>query len=1168
MSGNLEVKEKKKAFEPTHEQILAIEHTGSDLLISAGAGSGKTATLTDRIITQICKQNMDISRMLVVTYTKEAALELKARISKKLSAKLKENPSSKHISSQLIKVTSADISTIHSFCLKCIRPNFDKLGIDSDFRIGEESELMVLRSEAMNEVIDGFFEADEIDKDFLAVSNCFSDYTNEDTLPKNLLTLYSDLISTSKGIELLTDGTSVTDEFLDSKYGTVLVNHIRRIVNHFKPVVTELIDVICSEEKAQMKFYATYKELNDILQRLDNQLSHPKYEQISQILNDYQAIGFTRHALPTGFDAEMIVTIRDELKDELIDLRSKYFCSSHKAVLSAISQNARSCMAIYRVLKEFDKCYKAKKKRHGVCDFNDLERYTLELFYDENGEISSIAKEIGKNYDQLYIDEYQDNNSVQDKIFLAISRNNRFMVGDIKQSIYSFRSAEPELFSYYRDTFVPYTDKEYTGSDGRTLFMSDNFRCDLSVIKTANDISDYMFSNSSGFKYVSGDRLKHSKLYEKEQATLPTALCLIDKSKVEKDSYFAEVNPQAEFVAQKIKDLIDNGYLPNGEKIEPRHIAILLKAKKNHADKYIDALNRYGINNEYSQKINFFEKSHILLMLCILNAIDNPANDIYLTGAMHSRVFGFSLEELITVKASCDKEYSLYSALKGFNKETELGEKITDFLSRLDDMRKRIGKMSAENAISYIMSELGFMSGCGKDERADIIKLYNIARGYEKGSYKGLYSFLRYVDEIAKSPMVETVSSDTQNSVKITTMHSSKGLEYEICFLCDLESPFSAKSYTGNLLFDKELGVCGCIGSDESIVKYDNLVRKCCALSIKARQREEAMRLLYVAMTRARSQLYMVATLSKIDTHKNYALLMKNLVSEYAIYSKSNHISMALGSCFFENDYVEELHIDPNTLLTKDENESLEENGAIGSYAEYKELLKERFEYRYPYETETLLPSKLSISKLYPTILDEEEEMGDVAVSIDDVPDFILAEKDKVTGAQIGIATHVFLQFCNFEALVQNGVKAELERLVSNSFISREVGEIINLDYIEKFRASELLKEMLNAKSIKREFRFNVLISASELSKNPLLSEESVLVQGVTDCVFENEKGELILVDYKTDKVTIGNYKERLKELHSSQLYYYKLAIEKIYSRELSKVLIYSVPLGKTVELD
>ncbi|MBO5287238.1 MAG: helicase-exonuclease AddAB subunit AddA [Clostridia bacterium] len=1152
-------KENKPKFTPIQESAIA--HEGSDLLISAGAGSGKTATLTERIVRRVI-DGKDISRMLVVTYTKDASNELKVRIAKKLAEKLKEKPNDPHLMSQLVRVTSADISTIHSFCLKTIRPYFDKLSIDSDFKIGEESEIAIIKNEAMAEVIDSYYEDESIDNDFRLVSNCYSEFTNENALGEQLISLYNKLISTSDSIETLITSKRLEGDFINSDFGQVILKQINMVIDHYVPLYERCIDMINDDgELAQVKFLDAYASDLDYIKRLKGALQKGTYQQICSLVKSFKAVALTRHKYDGALDVDFLKATRDKFKTELNKLSSGYLYVDDDTIKAVIEQNNKICGAIYRILKKFEVEFQAKKRAHSLCDFNDLERLTLKLLYNEDGTPSVIAKEVSSRYDELYIDEYQDNNSVQDKIFRAISRGNRFMVGDIKQSIYRFRSAEPEIFSSYRQDFTK------PDSAGRALFMSNNFRCDENIIDFTNIVSDCMFKHSYGFDYQGDDKLIFSKKYDCDITPQATEICLIDTNELESD---VKETIQAEFVAKKIKSLLDSGTLPDGRRIKRSDIAILLKTVTRHIGKYIDALDKYGITSEYVQESSFFEKPHILLMLCILNAIDNPSRDTYLAGALRSRIFGFSLEDLIRVRKNTERDISFYSSLLTYSKKGKTKERIDDFLKKLNTYKREISKMASHEAISYIMNETGFISKCNYNERHDLIRLYNIARQFERNSFKGLYSFLRHVDNLSANGGKEAVSEDPYDSVKIMSMHKSKGLEYEICFLCDLEGQFNLMDSQEPILFERNLGITGYVSLDDGLIQYNNVLRKCTSLALRHATSEEQMRLLYVAMTRARSKLYLVANVKEPQVAYEKYLKNYEFISPLTVYSAKSHIEYVMMATPIPHRSFDIQYIDASTLeaydrVVSNDAKEINEEQVDSIY----HMLKSRFEFDYRYKYLEKIPSKLSVSRLYPEVLDNEEN-DEIKVDFDleSVPVFLSGGKSKITGAQRGTATHVFMQFCDFNRLVELGYDVELKRLVDNSFISKEVAEIINREHIEKFIRSDLLRELLSSKRLLREFRFNVMLDAKEFTTDERLNDEKVLVQGVTDCIYENEQGELVLVDYKTDFVTEDNYRTVLLERHSNQLSYYKRACDLMFDKPISKVVIYSVPLAKEIEVE
>ncbi len=1147
----------------TNAQLDAISHSNSDLIISAAAGSGKTATLTERIIRKI-KNGSDISRMLIVTFTKASASDLKSKISKALGEALKEDNGNLHIQKQLIKVGSADICTIDSFCMRLVKPNFDKLMLDADFRIGEQSEIDILEKETMAELIDELYESESKDESFLLVADCYSNIWSEDGLVSALLELRKKLLSTRDSIKTLIKPSNYDGEFFESDFGLVLKKHIEEALAYFMPVYKDAIEDFKDDSKGGGYLELFFKEY-EYMTRLQNALDKGLgYDRIKEIVNDIQFVTMLRTALENAnIPLAFYKSVRSDFKDFTKDLCERFFASSEAGIKSTLLQNGVICKAIYDILNRFEEDLLKKKRLYSVYSFNDISSFALKLLYDEKDEITAFAKEISEKYDEIYIDEYQDTNSVQDKIFKALSKDNRFMVGDIKQSIYRFRSAEPEIFSYYRTNFDKKKDFSKK-SQGLSIFMSNNFRCDKHVIGFSNLVSNYMFGNSCGIPYESSDELIYSKKQPDDYKHEKTEVCLINSKgfdKHAKDVY------QAEYVARRIKKMLDEDYLPNGEKVKPSHIAILLKSFETPSKLYIDALKKYGVTSFYESGDEFFEKPHIMLIMCILNAIDNPSRDIYLAGAMRSEVFGFSLEELVKIKRKAEKSASLYSTILSYSGSEALRKRLDSFLDKLREYKFSLRKMASHEAISYIFGKCGILSMCKSEEREDLIKLYNLAREYEGSSFKGLYSFLRYVEKISINNDEKSFKGDvTKENVKIMSIHASKGLEFEICFICNCENVFNYLDTGKPILFQRELGIAGYASKTDGLAKFDTMARKCIALQINREMHEEEMRVLYVAMTRAKSKLVLTGTMSDVQKKRSLIYDGRKYVGPYVIYNSSSYLKYILGAIANEDQCFFVTNVDADT--TPVDSEIVDEAPLSRERVDsYKEIINSRLGFKYKYDYLEKLPSKMSISRLYPEILDRTENDDIVIAPLNEMPSFLLNEERRTTGAERGTATHVFLQFCDFNSLISNGVSAEVERLINASFISRETAEMINLDHLELFLGSQLLKDILGAKRVIREFRFNVMLNAGELSSDERIQSERVLVQGVTDCIYENEQGEIILVDYKTDKVNSDNYETVLKERHTQQLTYYKKACEMMFEMPVSRVLIYSVPLAKTIEI-
>ncbi len=1155
----------KRSFNPS--QTKAILHADSDILISAGAGSGKTATLTERIIRKILA-GKDISSMLVVTFTKEAANDLKNKIQKSIVERMKTatDKEKEHLYSQIVKIGSADISTIHSFCLKIIRPNFVSLPIDSGFRIGEENEIDFIKNEVMKDVIEEFYESSTPSKEFLIVSDCFSTISNADSLAKKLLTLYDKLSSTQLFLDTLLVSKSYNDDFMESGFGKTLNEEIMQFAEHYLKVYESIIEEIKKFDEGAPYLDALTRDY-DFLNRLSNATARGlNYEAIKDIFEAYSAEALRGIGKGGLENVDVIKKIRDKFKAK-IKTYKEYFSSTAESLAHALAQNTVICEAMYKILSKFNDEFIKRKHKYGVCDFNDIERYAYKLLCQQNGEPTPLAREIAEQYDEIYIDEYQDTNSLQDAIFASISRKNRFMVGDIKQSIYRFRSAEPEIFSHYRTVFEDVTKKDDVGENGKTIFMSSNYRCDKNVIDLTNEVSDYMFLNSDGIPYQADDRLEFKKIYEGEHSPQKSEICLIDRSAFSPEDAHEEI--QAKYVAKRIYDMIGTEKLPNGKIIKPCHIAILLRKGK-HKSYYIDALNALGINAEYVDNVRFFEKPHILLLLSLLNTIDNPYNDTYLAGALYSSVFGFTFDDLLLIRKSGQKDVPLYTALLSFQGNNEITRKIERFKEKLSIMQGEVKKMNAYEAVSYVMNTCGLISATRKTERKDLIKFYNHAREYEGTSYKGLYKFLIYIESIKNSSSKDGAFASSDDSIRIMSVHASKGLEFEICFLSNLETGFSDQDTREPILFERHLGIASYVGNPGSLIKYNTLIRKSVGLAIKKGTKDEEMRVLYVALTRARSKIIATATMENVQKELPLIKGLSKYVSKHHVYSHDSHIDYLLSTYYTKNPEVDFKIIDSYEEITANKDAtSSEEALDFDKVSELRATLKERFDFKYQYGYLNKLPSKVSVSRLKPNLLDgEENDEIDLSRELSLKPRFLSSEETAITGADRGTATHLFMQFCDFDNLEKNGYENELKRMLDSSFISQADASIINKAHIELFRNSSLFNMMRSAKMIKREFRFNVMIDASEFTADTELKKQKILVQGVIDAVFEDENGKLILVDYKTDKVTSENYEQILKERYTSQVSYYKKAIELIFEKPLDKVMLYSVPLAKTVEIE
>lgn len=1273
-----------------------------DILISAGAGSGKTFTLTKRLVKRLVIDGDDISKKVIVTFTKEASNELKIRIANGIAEAIKvissledidadlKNALKSRLEGQIVKLGSAQISTIDSFCLKIVKENFASLGLDAGFRMADESESEALCNDSISEVIDEFFDGKGLGgkntreySDFLCLVDTLSTFSGDTNLKKALLDLYKSLITTKDGIETLLriNSVSIGDDFMKTPFGMAIRENFVCGLRHYIGFCDYGLKLCEYSEDTRDFFEETFKSdkqlLTDLL-TVATHTSYPVYPKIQEMLGAIKykqakngakkAVVFTPEGdefLGSWFDDE-----RKKLKNFLKKMKEEYFCLSDDAIEQELSKTKRVCASLYAILNAFDKRYSEKKRLLGVCDFNDISRFAISLLW-RDGKPSDLANELAKKYDEIYVDEYQDTNFVQDSVFSAISTNNRFLVGDIKQSIYRFRSAEPEIFSDYRKRFSPIEFNEKNepifdtseGVVGYSLFMNENFRCDESVIDFANIISSFMFMTSLAPEEDEKFCMSQSIAYEekdnlgfaKRDAGNPpddVEVLIIDRDDVADDGDGDDGSGdddssgggddeakdlknhyiEAENIANKICELLANKYLANGQKITADKIAILLRSFRAPAEFYINALRKRGIPCEYKGDEHFFEKGEVLLALDVLHAIDNPLRDTYLAGAMLSGVFGFELCDLVKIKANAKETSSLLDAIEKYSENDKLKERLDKFIEKLNFYRNEARKKTAFDVISMVLTDTSLRQDLNESERASLYKLYDLARGFEKGKYKGLSSFLRHIENAnGKTSKVLLGDIDTP-SVKVMTVHASKGLEYEVCFVSSCGSELTCRDNNEPILYHRDLGVSSYIFRDGGVAKFDSLFRRAMQLSTSKSFYEEEMRMLYVAMTRARSKLYITGIFSnkskapckeKLDNAKRTS----NFASRYSVLHTKSFIEL-ITHALCKAGKGETIKIIPSNTAPKDphgdkidekilaERQKRREKMDKKAVLELQGELNRRFEFEYPYEYLSKLPSKLAISELHPFMLDKskdgnknedekvqtengnENNLADDKISsevtseaefelslskedrdifssckysIATLPDFAIEQKGEndATPAEKGTATHMFMQFCKFSNLKgENGVSCELERLCEEKFISEAIKKLVNVEHLENFVKSDLFGELVDAEArneIWREFRFNIFLPASEFTKEPKLQNEKILVQGVTDCIYKDKDGNLVLVDYKTDSVTEENYIGKLVGRYKDQLMYYKEAVNIIFGKYPDKTLLYCVPLAKTV---
>lgn len=1218
----------------TEEQLSAINTRNKTLLVSAAAGSGKTATLTERIIRSLTDEEnpQDIEGLLVVTYTTAAAAELRAKLSKALSEAVEKNPENKRLERQLFMLPSAKISTIDSFLGEILRQNCDRVGITPNYRIAEGAECELLATGILGGMISSVYRGELSE---VGTAEEFEELAEALTSSKRTEDLLDVFRLIRAKCECDEDGVGILLPLIErynpelftspekTFHGSYIMERAHEFASHYISAISKYEQAFLFGNKTEEKYLKVL--LSDKNKLLSIKNAETYREMREAIISPYES-------LPTGKLEKTEQTIsyadtRARMKSEGEAL-SECFLYPEELWKPLFSGLYKSLSVLYRFVSLFEKTLLEEKISRGALGFSDVARLAYSILVS-NGEPNDIALNLRRRFSSIYIDEYQDINRLQNCIFGAISReDNCFMVGDIKQSIYSFRLARPEIFAQLKQEYPPLSRSE--NSPRASVFMSSNFRCDEPIIDFVNSVFDKTFSlMGESLGYTSDDRLRFAKPLgdgEKKGDFIPE-ICLTE-GKASRSKQNPNPPPKistAKITARKIKELLSEGKRNDGEPILPSDIAILMRSKTRSRE-YSEALSELGISSEISGDGDFFLSPEVLLVLSALNSIDNPRRDIYLAGLMCSPLFSFSADELYEIRSAGGE--TLYDSLKIYCSQNPSYERGAHFLERLSYYRKISEGVGVDVLIYKLYHETGLYALASKSGgKENLLLLYDYARGYEAGAYKGLYNFINFINKLIDNKTERDTAFDnereegSENCVKILSCHKSKGLEYPVVFLVEAGQGFSNQDKMPRLLFSEGFGLSLRLRTPSGLAIAENPVHSIMKHYIDRKSYEEELRILYVALTRARERLFIVGSAPSYDRDKYLDKIssLREELSPYSVRELSSYLEIILTtqSSASVKDYgdflsspvareeISESDFSYEKLAQEAEKEESEsektKNGEKGGQEEPTEpisedteltkLFIERFSYKYPKSALTLLPEKLSVSVTSPTILDGVDAGDFVLPELSEDVSFQTKNENKKRtlpkfaegreeeeSAKRGIATHYFMQFFNIDNLINIGAERELLRLCKEGFLSERDKERVRLDELALFERSKLLTDMKGASKIYRELRFNVYLPATLFTENEELKSElcneEILVQGVIDCILIDNDGNVSVYDYKTDRLTKEELiyrplaEKKLIGRHKVQLSYYAMAVEKMFGKKPIRVAVYSLPLGDTVDVN
>lgn len=1343
----------------TQEQQNVIDSRGGNLLVAAAAGSGKTAVLVERIIQMILNSDLkiDIDKLLVVTFTNAAASEMRERIGDAISKKLDENPEDEHLQDQLVLLNKASITTIHSFCLEVIKSNFHKINLDPNFRIGDETECSLMKLEAIDETFDILYEQN--DEEFCYLVDCYAEKRGDSNLQNLILSIYSFVMSSPYPKVWLKESAedfNITDDFdfATSKWAKAILETVKIQMEGIEKSLCKAIeDVYGIDELVTFtdKLKMEYEKIKEILYACDTSWSDA-YRQISSMTFENYAKGVKRipKDAPSYIKEEKdkAKKIRDNAKKSIEKIKTSVFNKNYDDLKDEIKFLYPIVKSLSDVVLMFEQIYSQKKRDKGIIDFNDIEHFALQILTetDENGDFvfdeegknipSDIALEYREKFYEIFIDEYQDSNQVQEVILSTIAKQkepNRFMVGDVKQSIYRFRQAKPEIFLQKYATYDTDLSSKY-----KKIMLYKNFRSRKEVVDSVNYIFEHIMSKNLGeIDYNEEEKLNLGANFEEvedEKIILggATEIHLMEKKVPEVEDPDEEEEEgedldasqiEARMVGKIIRDIMrpnENGEimqvfdkkLETYRNVEYKDIVILLRATSAWAPVFAEELINMDIPTYADMGQGYFETMEIQVIMSFLKVIDNPMQDIPLIAILRSPIYGFTPEDFIDIRIT-DKKVSFYEAMRMFvgekidlsneeeqdiaedeisddigneiidvnineensyvdadmddyyqninyedfeyeneefiyndevmyesyisenveddliyeinsniegdeeSQKSELELKVRRFLDDLKELQEKSMYMSTDEFLWYIYTNSGYYAYCGalpggSQRQANLRILFERAKQFEETSFKGIFNFINFISKLKKSNSdmgsAKTLGENA-NVVRIMSIHKSKGLEFPIVICSGMGRNFNTMDFRKDVLYHHELGYGPQIVDFERRISYPSIAKEALKCKINIENISEEMRILYVALTRAKEKLIITSSIKDIEQnmHKwSSNISTEKMVSKYDILNGKNYMDWMMPAIIKHKDLedIRETYNLSTSISMEDESkwyvktwnrddidfEKHEKEGIrevlntmdLSQHdTEYYEQIEKKLNFEYPYLGVVKKAASISVTEIKKRQEEYEEQDDSLGLYKHKTtlkkPKFLSESQksEKITGARRGTIVHLIMEVLDFEKVnTESEIKAQIQDLVKRRIITEKESQVLSPRKIMRFFKSPIAKRMLSSKFVKREqkiytqIKMNDIYLNDEIFKNnrETYENESVMLRGVIDLYFEEDDG-LVILDYKTDFVDENNKKEIIHK-YKKQIEIYADVLSKLTGKKVKEMYLYLFGIDKQVKVD
>ena len=1183
----------------TNEQQSAVDSRERSLLVSAAAGSGKTKVLVERLFSYVEREGANLDDFLIITYTRAAASELRGKIAKALNERMERDPGNYHLRQQMLRVYRADIKTVDAFCTSLLRENCHLLGEDArghalrpDFRVLDENEAEVLRGRVLARTLEDFY--DHLTSGGTLLADTLGAGRDDSALEQLVLELHAKLQAQPYEDKWLDAQRAfwraVPEKIEDTPYGKILLNEVGRKARHCKSLLQRAAQEMCANDALNQKYAPAFLDASYQLEALEGKTAEG-WDAARGV-----TIAFPRLAAVKDSDGgEMKARMKslwDNCKETVKGFAEIFSASSDEAV-EDLRTMAPAMLALIDLTADFSRRYNEEKRRRNAADFSDQEHEAIRLLVAENGEPTELAALVSTRYREIMVDEYQDTNEVQNRIFDAISckGENLFTVGDVKQSIYRFRLADPRIFLQHYNTWPPLAAADE--HESAKLLLSRNFRSRKEVLDATNFVFRNVLSREMGeLDYGEDEMLRPGASYA-ESSVCGAEFHLLDLPTQTGEHRVRASEAEAAFVADYIRKMLSSKFPVQDDKtrelrpVREEDIVILMRSPSTRLLDYRRALESRGICCAADAGEDFFASMEIAVLFSFLQVIDNPRQDVPLIAVLRSPLFGFVPDELAALRSQ-QRTGDFYDALL----LSEDGHSKA-FLAVLQSLRDSAAHLSVRELLSEIYRKcnvLGIFGAMhrGAERKENLLAFLELSEDFARAGRQGLFDFVRTLrEQLASGEAAAMQTTHASSGVRIMSIHKSKGLEFPVVILSDLARRFSNMDFQSSVLVHPQLGLGPVCVDARRHIQYPTIARQALERTLRREAKAEELRVLYVAMTRAKEKLVMVHT--QANAGGRVADLMA--LSDCPVLPEAVDSGKCMGDWImlpllqrseagalraFAGQNSEGRFFAEETPWTVCVHDGLQfaapaqqSDAAAEERAPQREELPADFaalSYRYPYAEQTAFPAKLTATQLKGRAIDEEiSENTTLPPRLRNLckPKF-LAGKMALTGAERGTALHLVMQDLDFFCEPnEQSVREQIEKLRAQRKLTDEQANAVDVHAIVRFLRSDLAARIRKSEQVEREYRFSLLRPVRDFSS--LDADDSVLLQGVVDCFFE-EDGELVVVDFKTDHVSRAQLDERA-EHYRPQLEAYSMALTRVMGKKVKEKVLYFFSAGEEVRL-